>query len=511
MSLSSALNTPSNLQAYVRSGCLVPFLYQTQTLLSRTPPAQIHRARRCPDTAPRNSSFDSRRLYETSSHERGKSRPKHAYYKNNSSPNRRFNRPSDFELPFEDVASPDEGESRQTIEQSKKSTMTASEKAVFDRILQDIELGAPKQREKEDALGDEQDDGYDPQEDLITIFDAAIRDLREQEERAREGAERSQQIAAKVVRERAVDTLAPRKDEPPGAVVFRRPLKLANGIVLGDEMQTEEDLERLKKACDDHRGLISGMLEHATTDVEIWQILEMEVFKLVGDLNAQIEAREKARKEAEKKTDNPEPDDTKSKKKKKIRPKNRPNVKKATQETVALPTNTLYFILSTNYSDYLLSALRLLRRHHPTSSYALYLFPTIKRLGPISYVLGASTGLYNEILFLRWTQYSDLHGMADLLQEMLDQGIEVNGVTNMLLGRLKKNRMAGLKGRMGPVVHKWWDLSGTDEGWKRIVGLEQVIRREEVEAVARRAGEKEEQREEEREDYERLVRKLMVE
>ncbi|KAK4695228.1 hypothetical protein P7C71_g2485, partial [Lecanoromycetidae sp. Uapishka_2] len=362
--------------------------------------------------------------------------------------------------------------------------------------------------QEEDALEDDYNDEHDPQEDLNAIFDAAIRDLRMQEERARVGAERSQQKSATVhVRERAIDKLAGRS---PGAVLFRRPLKLANGIVLGNEMQTEEDLDRLKKACDDHRGLISSMLESANTDVEIWHILENEVFKMVGDLNVQIKAREKAQTEADRKAEAAE-DKVGSKKEKSVRPKNRSKVKKPAQETIALPTDTLYSILSINYADYLLSALRLFRRHHPTSSYALYLLPTIKRLGPISYVLGASTSLYNELIFLRWTQYTDLHGIADLLQEMLEQGIEANDVTSMLLGRLRSNRKAGLKGRMGPVVHKWWELRGTDEGWKRIVGLEQAIKSEEVEAVARKMGEKEEQREEEREEYESLKARLMVE
>lgn len=506
MSQRCAPTITSNLSTHARSSCLVPFLYHTRTIFSHD--AQALYCKKRSGTASRTFSSRSRRWYEARGHETRSPRP---YYKENPSPNRQFNRPSDFELPFEDVASRDEAESWQKTERQKKSTITASEKAVFDRILQDIESMPRKEAEKDDDLEDELDEAHDPQEDLNAIFDAAIRELRVQEELARISAERSQRVSATVhSRERAVDVLVGRKDEPPGAVLFRRPLKLANGMVLGDEMQTEEDLDRLKNACDDHRGLISSMFERATMDVKIWQILEKEVFKLVGDLNTQIKAREKASKEADREAESAENAD-KATKEKKLHPKDRPKVKRPTQETVALPTDILYSILSTNYADYLLSALRLLRRHHPTSSYALYLLPTIKRLGPISYVLGASTGLYNEILFLRWTQYSDLHGMADLLQEMLDQGIGVNGVTTMLLQRLRQNRGAGLKGRMGPVVHKWWELRGTDEGWKRIVGLEQVIKREEVEAIARKAGEKEGQREEEKEEYERLKARLMVE
>lgn len=504
MSLRCTLIIQQNLNSYVLSGCLVPFLYHTRTILSHPLQARSCQTSRTSGTGSRAFSSYSGRPYESFDYEARKSRP---HYKDNPSTNRRFNRPSDFELPFEDAASRDKVESR--TKQEKRSTITASEKAVFARILQNIERMPRKEpQQEEDALEDELDDEHDPQQDLSAIFDAAIRDLRVQEELARAGAERSQQISATVpARERAVDVLVGRKDEPPGAMPFRRPLKLANGMVLGDEMQSEEDLDRLKKACDDHRGLISSMFESATSDVEIWRILEKEVFKLVGDLNTQTEARKKARKEVDRKVESAEIDG-KSKREKQVRSKNQPKVKNLTQESIALPTDTLYSILSTNYADYLLSALRLLRRHHPTSSYALYLLPTIRRLGPISYVLGASTGFFNEIFFLRWTQYSDLHGIADLLQEMLDQGIEINSVTTNLLVQLKMDRRAGLKGRKGPVVQKWWKLRGTDEGWKRIVGLDLVIQNEEIQAIARKAGEKEEQREEEREEYERIKLRL---
>jgi len=163
------------------------------------------------------------------------------------------------------------------------------------------------------------------------------------------------------------------------------------------------------------------------------------------------------------------------------------DVPSTTPTSVALPTNTLISILQSNYADYLLSALRLLRRHHPTSFYALYLLPHMKRLGPISYVLGASTGLYNEILFLKWTQFSDLHGMADLMQEMFNQGIETNEVTMVFIRRLNSRRRYGRMGRFGLVLQKWWNMRGNVEGWKRVWGMYEQIKREQRERAERDA------------------------
>ena len=371
---------------------------------------------------------------------------------------------------------------------------------MFDRIFKDISgQSSAKEPDEDDALEDEHGDG-DPNEDLNSIFDAAIRELRSREEKAIKSTEKNQHLAFRPS-ERAIDVLVGSDDYR--ARTFKRPLimSMGNGVVLGQEVQTERDQQRLTKAADDHKILVSGLFERASTDVEIWRILETEVFSLVKQLNTQIQDDQKAR-EAERKAQEAEQRARKAaesgKEVKKLRPKKKKEPAQ-TESSIVLQTNTLFHILQENYATYLLSALRLLRRHHPTSNYALYLLPTIKRLGPISYVLGASTGLYNEMLFLKWTQYSDLHGMADLLQEMMNRGIELNSVTMVLLARMRRRRRYGKLGRLGPVVQRWWDLRGTGEGWRRIVGLEIMAKREEVERAERaRLSGREEEEEEER-------------
>lgn len=85
------------------------------------------------------------------------------------------------------------------------------------------------------------------------------------------------------------------------------------------------------------------------------------------------------------------------------------------------------------YGPALLYAARLFRTIFPRSPYALALLPTIKSLGAISYVLGASTALYNEILYLKWTQYRDLHGCADLVEEMTARGLTADARTAAVL------------------------------------------------------------------------------
>ncbi|MCJ1274031.1 hypothetical protein MMC21_001825 [Puttea exsequens] len=404
--------------------------------------------------------------------------------------------------------------------------MTNFEKATFDRIYKDIERSSPADdldevdegSEKEIAAGVE----WNSKANLESIFDAAIQRESETqkikevgkqrfiEEAPRTDARRFESpgfrtgMAQKVGPERVTDELLRYKNEPGSSREFRRPLRLANGAVFGEGMDTEEHRERVKKACDDHRKLVNGMYYRARTDLEIWKLLEREVFKMLEHLNKQIEMRENFESGKGTKTKG-------NKKKDRTTPivSEKTRVTK-TDESIAIPIDVLYAIISANYSNYLLSALRMLRRYHPSSPYCLALLPAVKRLGSISYVLAGNGAFYNELIFLRWTQYSDLHGIADLLEEMLDQGIKTNTITGMLMKRLRKEKRQAMLGRGGPVVKAWWSLRGTEEAWQRVTGAEWRIRRAEAEEDADRAKEGEERREHEREDWEGLLSRVTV-
>ena len=107
--------------------------------------------------------------------------------------------------------------------------------------------------------------------------------------------------------------------------------------------------------------------------------------------------------------------------------------------------------------------------------YSLQILPHIKSLGNISYVLGASTGLYNEILFVKWTQYHDLHGIADLILEMINQGLGANHLTFQLLASIDRTRRKDLAGQRGKVLRSWWILRGIKEAWLRLRAIFQQL------------------------------------
>ncbi len=352
--------------------------------------------------------------------------------------------------------------------------MTASEQAVFSKLIKDISQPTTPEPDSEDILDqDELISGYDPNTDLDNIFEDAIRQLRTQEERTAKSAARNLLYGAAFPRPRAIESLVSDREQALSARLFKRPLKLANGTTLGNEVENDEELTRLEVACNDHKSFVIGMLDSAKTDVEIWQVLENEVFTLITHLDEHIKLVEKATKldAAKARKAEAEGKDIADVKLEKgdLNLKEISSIKLS--RTKAIPINNLLSILYRNYTEYCLHALRLFRRKYPMSFYGPQVLSTIKRRGPISYVLGVSTDIYNEILFLQWTQYCDLHGMADTIEEIINQGIEANEVTIALIKGIAKQRRMGQRGFSGPVVKEWWAMRGNMEGWTRIFNL----------------------------------------
>ncbi|MCJ1462803.1 hypothetical protein MMC07_001406 [Pseudocyphellaria aurata] len=288
------------------------------------------------------------------------------------------------------------------------STLTASEKAAFDRIFKNIDHSKKEETSLED-FGDEF--GGNDIEDIDTVFENAI--------------ERQSSL---VENRDAASPTAPHSSE----------------VTHPDPLQYSQEKAFTIK------------IKSARTDIEVWTLLETEVFWLFGELK-------KREKDTKSRDENPPV-------KKRKAPKREQKKGTDSTETVLLESESILSILQNNYGDYCLSALRLLRREFPSSPYVLHLLPTIKRFGPISYVLGASTALYNEILFVKWTQYSDLDGMADLVKEMLDKGVEVNEVSIKLLVAVAKERQKALSadGDLNQAKKAWWRLSGVQESWHRM-------------------------------------------
>lgn len=365
----------------------------------------------------------------------------------------------------------------QNEQHSRLSTVTASEQAAFDRLIRDVSEPTSDEPDGEDILDqDELNSGYDPNVDLDSIFEDAIKQLRVKALQAANAAA-EYLISGRVSQERAIDIRLPDRKEALSARLFIRPW---SGTPWVNEPQTDEERRRLEVACGDHCTKVTNMLSSAKSDKEIWQVLETEVFSLVIRLNEHIRLLERAnsiraRKPQRAKAEGKDIADVELEEGKEGKEGNPDEGESPTANAFmpkAIPVDELLLILQRNYTEYCLVALRLFRKRYPTSLYAQHILSTIRQRGPISYVLGVSADIYNEALFLQWTQFSDLHGMADTIEEMLNQGIEGNEVTIVLLKGIANQRLMDRRRERGrSVVREWWYMRGTVEGWRRVVNL----------------------------------------
>lgn len=438
-----------------------------------------------------------------------------------------------------------------------ESTITAPERAIFDRIFKDI---VSNKSAKLSPAEDEDPFDDDPSKDvtLESIFEAAIIEAKKgprkklakpEEPKVAEPTEPTvEEIQSTVVRPVLNTRLAQRnrfsatlqrsldaareaamanQPSPPRPL---RPARQASYILdMTDMSEYEETVRKIGEPLDEYERLIerarkkdmeqvTRLLEAASSDVELWAVLEKEVFARMEELTALLRREEKAKKAtkaAAGKTGGlpssktplanvvegidtsapPSPADATEDVKPKRpvgRPRKKPTLEALTPTDPELPSPPTpkspttpspaaplipsppqphpLSILQTNYAAHLLLALRRLRCNHPISPYILSLLPTLKRLGPISYVLGASLPLYNELLYIRWVHHRDLHGCADLVAEMLEQGLGTDGLTHAVFQdaskERKKARSLRKKGVDG-VLSAWWGLQGVVSGWAR--------------------------------------------
>ncbi|MCJ1253970.1 hypothetical protein MMC24_001784 [Lignoscripta atroalba] len=469
-------NLPFSIR-HAQSNSLLPFLYQTQTL-------QL--ASRAHKNLPRNHC----RTFRSSSTQAALE-----------------------DIPFEDTDDfPIQGVNPEDADISssrlRDSTITASEREVFDRIFNDIAKSSSDQgTSNANSLDDNLGLAIDPDEDLSSIFNRAIKASQARKTISLQSRGTNKNNNNKIKPPRAYSlAIDPSRFPPP----LREAAAKANTVITSQ--QTEKDPQlgfrritlpvvhqqrqrrrienlfdaALEKARSEDKLRVEKLLDSAQTDVELWGVLEKEVFSRVEEMNEQMEEEERRKVELE---------DAKSKPKARRRgTKNQvaPATEPESPVIKILPLN----ILQTNYAFHCIHAQRIFRTNFPTSPYAMHLIPTIKRLGPLSYVLGASVELYNELVYLRWVHYNDLHGVVKLVNEMLDQGIGTDGNTKAVMVDVERQKRKEKSGRAGEVMKAWWSLQGQKDALGKLYLVWQRSNIEHKEVARRREMEERDAREE---------------
>jgi hypothetical protein len=133
------------------------------------------------------------------------------------------------------------------------------------------------------------------------------------------------------------------------------------------------------------------------------------------------------------------------------------------------PKNAELSLIGPNYSIFLTTAIVTLRTNFPTSTLPFTILPRLKSLGRGSYALGASTPLYNELIKAVWHSYTDFRFIDELLQEMDNGGLEFDQNTLDILEeiRLEGNRIKN--GRYGINRRAVWSTDIIQNGWRKVI------------------------------------------
>ncbi|KAI0547760.1 hypothetical protein F4679DRAFT_356160 [Xylaria curta] len=386
---------------------LMPFLYQTRTIL-RIP-------------AHRTSAGIVRSLHATTRRTKGSTIP------------------FDYELGQAD-------QDTSTTEVASRGTITPSERQIFERIFADIKARGLKPTVKDDG---------GPVDSTISTVTGPLR-LITQQAAFDAGQARPATVTA------PADLSGAAKDRAKVLLRFPPPLRGAAEKALNtisqqakstqyDTTAIEEDefiddewhepahtpaqTIELEAQRSSERTRIEGLITSATSDFELWDILEREVFTMparLGIVKSTAQSDEAGASPVATERDN-----------------------SSTGDDVSDPGDSQKLSLYVHgplYPAYLLLALRRLdTAFSAPSSLVFSILPRIKELGLESYVLGASTPFFNELLTIYWTRRGDLSGVLNLLEEMRHCGLYFDTRTSNILEQIDEavSRLASGKERNG--------------------------------------------------------------
>ncbi|KAI1365147.1 hypothetical protein F5Y08DRAFT_191738 [Xylaria arbuscula] len=236
------------------------------------------------------------------------------------------------------------------------------------------------------------------------------------------------------------------------------------------------------------RTRVEGLITAASSDFELWDVLEKEVFTMPARLGFPKRSVESDDSES---THKPQKRGRKPKSKIEIRDatadepvasaeadnNNTPAASVDDSSSSDLTKITLY-VHGPLYPAYLLLALRRLDTAFSAPSPLVFsMLPRIKELGLESYVLGVSTPFFNELLTIYWNRRGDLSGMLDLLEEMRHCGLYFDKQTASILNQVDaglddlKNGSSGLGVALTQMPEYERSQRGRLRHWHRAVDL----------------------------------------
>jgi len=248
---------------------------------------------------------------------------------------------------------------------------------------------------------------------------------------------------------------------------------------IGDEAM-DLKLEELRKP---ERERVERLMRAAKTDFELWSVMEKEVFSLIprlglGNMKTEPKAKTVA-KTVDKKSKNPrkkadiatattpesqmlvtEPTSTSTEERGTLALA--PDEASLTEPSSTTITEDGISALARDgplYPSHLLLGLRLLDRSFAKPSLlTLSILPKIKSLGLFSHVLGGTTQLYNELMIIHWHRRDDYPAVLALLTEMEQSALDWDKHTLEIISTIDATQKSALRGERGRELNILWSL-----------------------------------------------------
>ena len=342
----------------------------------------------------------------------------------------------------------------------ESSTVTPQEKKAFQRLFdmrKGDDGGAEKGREEKDGLDGILDAAMDrikPSERPIPQFPDALRPMAEKA-RERGRTEKAKRLDA---RERGRQEII--------------------------QAQLEEVLR---------------LMDEATTDVELWRILNFHILNRVAALGLDMEATPRQQAAAKVwRQHQLELFNAAQEARTAVKEANEAGQTPAEQHLLVSDLDVLTANLPTLFNHFV----QVLNSSFPSSTLSLNLLPALKQLGPSAFALAATTSLYNAHMSALYSHYGPtaLHPIAETLREMDREVYEFDDETLALLLQILKDGKRTRRGNLGAGVEALWKTDSVSRGVKGILSWREIVVEKRQEAALRRAREEEAMREAETEE-----------
>lgn len=242
----------------------------------------------------------------------------------------------------------------------------------------------------------------------------------------------------------------------------------------GDKSGADEQVDELESSREPERQRVDTLMRNAKTDVDLWDVMDREVFSLVPRLGLDEKASDASTKPATKKKQKaPKPNHVGRYIKRENRQEPYTPLRITDANETTAPANRLGNVLDPAtgneipalafygplYPSYLLLGIRLLDREFAKPSpLALSVLPKIKSLGAISHVLGASPALYNEILHIYLYRHQDLQSMTATLKDMYASAVPANRESLAIIDEALRLARRAARGTEGIPTQQLWSV-----------------------------------------------------